>query len=213
MEKRTMKLASANAPGVFLRIIPGHFVTNHSHINYYVNMTTLKSRTSEAQNAAKIIAAGIPLNTIVDTIICMDGTEVIGTFLADQLRTAGIHSINEHRSIYVVSPETDSSGQIIFRDSNKFMVENKNVLILLATATTGITLERSLTCIKYYGGKPAGIGALFSAINTAFTLPIVSLFSPKDIPNYQTYSFNEYLLCKAGMKLDAMINGYGYSKL
>ena len=32
-----------------LKVTPGHFATNHSHTNYYVDMTTLKARTNEAQ--------------------------------------------------------------------------------------------------------------------------------------------------------------------
>ena len=34
-----------NAP---LRIAKGHFVTNHSHINYYIDITYQKTRISEA---------------------------------------------------------------------------------------------------------------------------------------------------------------------
>ena len=38
-----------NAP---LRIAKGHFVTNHSHINYYVDITYQKTRLSEARDSA-----------------------------------------------------------------------------------------------------------------------------------------------------------------
>ena len=36
-----------NAP---LRIAKGHFVTNHSHINYYVDITYQKTRLSEVMS-------------------------------------------------------------------------------------------------------------------------------------------------------------------
>ena len=32
-----------------LKVTPGHFATNHAHINYYIDMTTLKTRLSEAK--------------------------------------------------------------------------------------------------------------------------------------------------------------------
>lgn len=211
MEKSYIKIRSKHSNESFLRVIPGHFATNHSHINYYVDMTALKARMKEAQEAAKIIAANYTMNTIVDTIICMDGTEVIGAFLAEELESSGIRNVNAHNTIYVVSPETDSSGRIVFRDNNKFMVENRNVMILLATATTGMTLERSLTCIKYYGGKIAGVSALYSVPNKIFGYPIVSLFSQADLPAYKTYPFDRCPLCREGKKIDAMVNGYGYS--
>ena len=52
MENRYIKL---QAPGcnVPLKVVPGHFATNHSHINYYIDMTTLKTRVSEAQEVAR----------------------------------------------------------------------------------------------------------------------------------------------------------------
>ena len=35
-----------------LRIAKGHFATNHSHINYYIDMTYTKHRLAEARQAA-----------------------------------------------------------------------------------------------------------------------------------------------------------------
>ena len=31
-----------------LKIVKGHFATNHAHTNYYFDLTTVKSRLSEA---------------------------------------------------------------------------------------------------------------------------------------------------------------------
>ena len=52
MENRTMKILSQNG-SVPLKLIYGHFATNHSHINCYLDMTTLKTRQSEAELAAQ----------------------------------------------------------------------------------------------------------------------------------------------------------------
>ena len=38
---------------LFLRVAKGHFATSHSHINYYIDVTTQKSRLSEAKAVAK----------------------------------------------------------------------------------------------------------------------------------------------------------------
>ena len=40
-----------------LKVIPGHFVTSQSHITHYLDLTTMKSRTAEAQNIAHELAA------------------------------------------------------------------------------------------------------------------------------------------------------------
>ena len=42
-----------NKSNLFLRVAKGHFATSHSHINYYIDVTTQKSRLSEAKAVAK----------------------------------------------------------------------------------------------------------------------------------------------------------------
>lgn len=71
---------------LFLRITKGHFATSHSHINYYIDVTTQKTRLSEAQAVAEELLTYYHNNTIIDTILCLDGTQVIGTCLASELK-------------------------------------------------------------------------------------------------------------------------------
>ena len=70
---------------VFLRVQKGHFATMHSHTNYFIDVTTQKMRLSEAKAVAQELATYYQNNTIIDTILCMDGMEVIGTCIADFL--------------------------------------------------------------------------------------------------------------------------------
>ena len=56
-----------NKSNLFLRVAKGHFATSHSHINYYIDVTTQKSRLSEAKAVAKELVAAYQHNTIVDT--------------------------------------------------------------------------------------------------------------------------------------------------
>ena len=109
MEKRIVKLYAKNNT-VPLKVVPGHFATNHSHVNYYIDMTTLKTRLSEAGSVAASLAGLYMTNTIVDTIVCLDGTQVIGTLLAQELTRAGYLSMNAHGTIYVVTPEYNSNS-------------------------------------------------------------------------------------------------------
>ena len=46
-----------NKSDLFLRVAKGHFATSHSHINYYIDVTTQKSRLSEAKAVAKELVA------------------------------------------------------------------------------------------------------------------------------------------------------------
>ena len=47
----------ATRGGVPLRAVKGHFATNHSHINYFIDITTQKTRLAEAKAVAKELAA------------------------------------------------------------------------------------------------------------------------------------------------------------
>ena len=62
-----------NAP---LRIARGHFATNHSHINYYIDITYQKTRLSEAKDSACQLVSHFVNDTPVDTVLCLDGTAV-----------------------------------------------------------------------------------------------------------------------------------------
>lgn len=213
MNNRVVNISSKVDGTVKLRIIPGHFATTHSHINNYVDMTFLKSRMSEAAGAAKILAHNFNNDTYIDTIVCMDGCEIIGAYLADELTRNGIMSLNAHKTMYVVSPEVHTGGQLIFRDNMQEMIRNKHVLLLLATASTGITIKRALECINYYGGIVEAAAALFSVQDNIEGVRVKSLFTPEDIPGYATYHFTDCPLCKRQQKLDAIVNSYGYSKI
>lgn len=212
MEKVVKILSKAN-PNVVLKAIPGHFVTPNSHVNYFLDMTTLKSRLSEASAAAEELAKQISTDTVVDTIVCIDGCEIIGAYLAQELTRAGVLSMNAHKTIYIITPEYINSGQLLFRENLIPMLRDKNVLLLMASATTGQTIVKATQALTYYGAKISGIGAIFSAVNSMGGVPIKSLFHISDIPDYKAYSPEGCTLCKEGKHIDAFANGYGYSRI
>ena len=196
-----------------LRVSRGHFATSHSHINYYVDVTLQKSRLSEAQAVARELVSYYNANTIVDTILCLDGMEVVGTCIANELTSGGFASINAHQTIYVVTPEHTTGSQLIFRDNLASMIRGKNVLILAASVTTGYTAGSAIEAIKYYGGVVAGICSIFATTDTYLGYPVRSVFNPNDLEGYASYSAHECPLCRAGEKIDALVNSHGYSKL
>ena len=93
-----LKYEKIYAPGtdVGLKVTKGHFATNHAHTNYYIDLTTIKSRVSEAQEIARALVHMYLYDMVVDTIVCMEGTEVIGTLLAEELTKGGFLSLNAH---------------------------------------------------------------------------------------------------------------------
>lgn len=210
MENYT-KIQSKTANDVNLKVIPGHFVTPNSHINYYIDMTTMKSRQNEAKAVAVALSHDIISSTIVDTIVCMEGTEVIGAYLSDELTKAGIISMNSHKTIYIVTPEYDLAGQMIFRDNMRIAINGKHVLMLFPSITTGTAAAHALEGIRYYGGEISGISAIFSAATKIMDYPVHSLYSASDLPDYKSYTSEDCLMCKNKQKVDAICNGFGYS--
>lgn len=147
MESRMFKIYAAQDQRIQLKIYPGHFATPQSHITHYLDMTTMKSRCSEAQRIAQALAVHYETSIPIDTIVCMDGLEVVGAYLAQELSKAGVLSMNAHQTIYITAPKYNSVGQMIFRDNIQMMIENKNILILNGSVTTGGTLTRAIESI------------------------------------------------------------------
>ena len=121
--------------------------------------------------------------------------------------------MNAHETIYVTAPEQDINGQMIFRDNTKLMVQGKNVLILSTSITTGVTLDKAIDSVEYYGGCVQGIASVFSFISKARGVEVNSIFGAKDMKGYASYDARVCPMCKAKQKIDAIVNGFGYSKM
>ena len=196
-----------------LRVAHGHFATNHSHINYYIDITYQKTRLSEAKDSAFELVSHFVNDTPVDTILCLDGTTVLGTCVAEELTKSGFRTINQHQTVYVVEPEFNSNSQIIFRDNIKPMIQDKHVMILMASVTTGYTAKKAIEAIGYYGGIVTGVASVYSTVNEVGGYPVRSIYTVDDLPDYESYDYRDCPYCKKGRKLDALVNSFGFSAL
>ena len=198
---------------LYLRVARGHFATSNCHSNYYIDVVAQKARLSEAKAVAEELCSYFYNNTVVDTILCLDGTEVVGAFLADNLAKGEFVNMNAHKSIYIVTPENTNSSQLLFRDNIIPMISGKHIMILAVSVASGKTVEASIDAIRYYGGEVSGIAAIFSTAETCAGFPVRSVFNPNDLPDYHCYPSNECPMCKEGKKIDALVNCHGFSKL
>ena len=153
------------------------------------------------------------MGTNIDTIVCLEGTEMLGAFLAQALSDASIPILNAGHDISVITPELNASNQMIFRDNTQKKIWEKHVLLLMASVSTGKTINRAVECLQYYGGKLVAISAIFSAAAESRGIKTNSIFSPGDLPEYQSYGTGDCPLCAARKKVDAIVNSYGYSKI
>ena len=198
---------------IALKVSRGHFATGHSHINYYIDVTEQKFCLAEARKVAQELAREYKATTLIDTILCLDGTEVLASCMASEMTKAGYLNINQDSDINVLTPERTVGSQLIFRENTAPMINGKNVLILMASVSTGYTAKSAIQTIAYYGGRPVGIASIFATLEQVEGLPVTSLFNPNDLPGYMTSDAPECPLCRAGQKLDAIVNSFGYSKL
>lgn len=207
MERRAYDVFSKVNGDVSIRLIPGHFATRHSHVNYCVDMTGVKSQLGAAKAAAKLLADRYS-STPVDTIITLDRMKMVGAFMADDLA----HShINKNQNIAVITPEINN-GVMVLRDNFLPFVKGKRVLLLTASATTGKDVRSVVEGITYYGGEAVGAATVFGG-EFECRVPVVKIFGLEDIPDYSSYAAADCPLCKRGVKVDALVNSYGYSKI
>lgn len=199
---------------LFLRVAKGHFATSYTHSNYYIDVADQKSRYSEAKAVAEELCSAYNYSTtVVDTILCLDGTEVIGACLANELTKNSFANINAHQTVYVVTPEIVNGSQMMFRDNLVHMIQGKHVLILAVSVASGATAKAAIEAVKYYGGEVSGIASIFATVASCGGYTVNSVFNPNDLEGYFAAPAHECPLCREGKKLDALINCHGYSKL
>ena len=214
----------------------GHFSSDRFHVNYYIDMSSLKMRQSSAVAVAKAMvkkyvnrvelsksfgvseemlqySKAFATKRTIDTVICMDGCEVIGAYVAQELSSMGFSTTNAHKTSYIITPEFDSAGQMVVRENIKPMLKDKHVLVVLATAMSGHTIEKSLRCIESYGGIVEGISVIFGVVNEIEGHPVNAVFSVEDIPDFRLSDPKDCPDCKNHVKMDAIINSYGYTPL
>lgn len=207
MEKRAYDIFLNANREVSIKVIPGHFATRHSHVNYCVDMTRVKSELTAAKAAAKMLSDNFA-STPVDTIITLDRMKMVGAFMADYLS----HShINFNCNIAVISPEI-SNDKLLLRDNFLPFVKNKRVILLTASATTGKDVKSVVDGIGYYGGEAVGAATVFGG-EFECGVPVFKIFGVENISDYSSFAPVECPLCRRSVKVDAVVNSYGYSKI
>ena len=234
--ENAIKIYAKDNDKLALKVTKGHFSSDRFHVNYYIDMSSLKMRQSSAVAVAKAMvkkyvnrvelsksfgvseemlqySKAFATKRTIDTVICMDGCEVIGAYVAQELSSMGFSTTNAHKTSYIITPEFDSAGQMVVRENIKPMLKDKHVLVVLATAMSGHTIEKSLRCIESYGGIVEGISVIFGVVNEIEGHPVNAVFSVEDIPDFRRSDPKDCPDCKNHVKMDAIINSYGYTPL
>lgn len=213
MNNNSFEISLSKNPDIIMNVIPGHYTTNHYHLSHYLNLDNSKTNSSLAKDVATEFAIPYLSSTLIDTIVCMEGTELIGAYLAEELAYEGTGVINSGRNIYVVKPMNNVNRQIIFKNNLESLITDHNILLLVSSISSGITLNGAIEALAYYGGNLVGVSALFNSLPKGLEQEVNYLFSKNDIPEYKMYKPTDCELCKSGRKLDAIIMQGGYTKI
>ncbi|NLG37758.1 MAG: hypothetical protein GX549_07045 [Clostridiales bacterium] len=213
MMQESYVISSPMNPAITMKVTPGHFATSNSHISHYLDVSTLRTSALVAREVARSFAGKFLTSTEVNTIICMENTEVIGAYLAEELLKDGLMVFNRGAEIRVMTPIQSVGGQLIFLPSARKYIEGRNVILLLSSASSAKTASQALECLTYYGGRLVGILALFSAEPSVLGHEIFSIFTDADIDGYYSARAEQCELCKAGHGLDAIVTNRGYTEL
>jgi len=200
-------------PTIKIQAAAGHFATGSAHRSHYIDIFELKTNASEARHAARELAMPYLSNTIVDVIVYTDGAEVLASYMADELLQAGSGVINEGSEIHIITPIHIPDGHFIFHQQVHELIKNKNAVLLAASMSTGATASKVAECLRYYGCRLVGISAIFAAVPEFNGVAVHSLFSNEDIPDYRFYNLSDCVMCREKMKLDAIIDSEGYTKV
>ncbi len=213
MEDNAFTISLPKNPLISMKVRPGHFTTNHFHISHYLDVNELKTNAIAAKDVARELSIPYLANVSVDTIVCMEGTDIIGAYMAEELLQEGISVVNSGKDIRILKPLSSVDGKLIFQSSMQQYIQNKDIILLVATISSGTTIRRAQECITYYGGVLAGISALFNAYTDKSDQEIYSMFTSNDIPEYYVYRPGDCMMCKNGQKLEAIINSEGYTNI
>ena len=213
MINKAFNIPLTKNPVINMKVVPGHFTTNHFHISHYLDLDNLKTNASLARDVAIELALPYLSSTLVDTIVCMEGTEVIGAYMAEELMQEGTSIVNSGRNIHVITPISNIDRKLMFQNNMQDLIFNKNIILVVSTISSGTTVNNALECLSYYGAHIVGVSALFNANPEILSQEFNSMFVNSDIPNYKTYKPDECEICKKGHKLDAIIYHDGYTKI
>ena len=72
-------IKSENNNKIQIKVTAGHFATNHSHVNYFIDLTDVKTQYRMAREAGRELAKIYTDRNQIDTIICLEGTEMVGS--------------------------------------------------------------------------------------------------------------------------------------
>ena len=163
METKAFTVPLEKNPAITIKVIPGHFTTSNAHSNNYLDVSELMYNVKVARDVAVQLARPYLSSTLVDTIVCMERTEVIGAYIAQELLQYGVSVINSGAEIHLAKPLNNTNGNLIFQDNMIEWIKNRNIILLVASISSGRTVAAAVECIGYWRQAERNFGPVFNS--------------------------------------------------
>lgn len=213
MKDKTFTVSLSKNPSINVDVTLGHFTTNDYHINHFLHLDELKTNPSLAKEVAIELALPYLTSTLVDTIVCFEGTEIIGAYMANELSMEGTGVINSGKFIHVVTPTVNVDRKFMLPSSRQELVRQKRVILLVSTILSETFVNNIMEFITYYEGNLVGISSLFKAYPGEIGHEVHSLMDSSDVPGYKIYYPGKCDMCKEEQKLDGIIKNDGLTEI
>ena len=108
--------------------------------------------------------------------------------------------------------QLSADGHTVYGTVRRDVEQLPGVHYLRTDVRDTASVKAAVEAIRYYGGIPVGICAIFACEEECEGFPIVSIFNPQNVlTDYQSTDSHDCPLCKAGVRLDALVNAHGIS--
>ena len=91
-------------------------------MNHYLDLDNLKTSSVVAREVARELAVPYLAHNNVDTIVCMEKTEVIGAYLAEELSRNGTTVPKTRGEIHIISPLCNVNRNLTFKNNMQDLI-------------------------------------------------------------------------------------------
>ena len=103
-------------------------------------------------------------------------------------------------------------GAYVTKGKPLFIIDQAPYQAALQTAVANVNIAKAaVEAIRYYNGICVGIASIFAGVDTCEGVPVVSIFNTRELIDYASTDSHDCPLCKAGIRIDALVNAHGIS--
>ncbi|MDD2955337.1 MAG: hypothetical protein PHD67_03355 [Oscillospiraceae bacterium] len=180
--------------GLYLTVTREHAAEPGCHMNRRVGTAGLRHSGKLAREAARLLAAPYQAGALVELILCEQGCEVVGSFLACELSGGNALSLNRGCDIRVAAFRWEEERPVLLEPEP---LSGQSVLLL---ADRLFPPDKALCCAQWAAAQEAalsGVCALFGTPGKVGWRRVHCLFSAVEVPGFHFWPEEECPLCRA----------------